>query len=308
MNLIICNTPLQVFIAEKIIDMHPEKSFFGVMLHPVENQKFDYYKQRLKNKTTVFFSMYYHNDRINLLKDILEVKRQFKNKRFEHVFVSSITELPIQFLLSSIKFKVLNTFDDGTINIVKNSPFLKDEPKTIIRNTINLLLQNKYNTQKLRSLSEVHYTIYPGMPNIIENTVDVPLIDIQIIENIAQEPINILLGQPVYLEKDKNIELAENVIKQFDIHYYLPHPRETYQLKGIEYIHTPLIFEDYITQQATKNKYRIYTYFSSAILNVMNKSPNIEVVALRIDTDNQSFIDCYTLFEQTGIPIIDIRE
>lgn len=308
MNLIICNTPLQVFIAEKIIDMYPEKSFFGVMLHPVENQKFDYYKQRLKNKTAVFFSMYYHNDRINLLKDILEVKRQFKNKRFEQVFVSSITELPIQFLLSSIKFKVLNTFDDGTINIVKNSPFLKDEPKTIIRNTINLLLQNKYNTQKLRNLSETHYTIYYGMPNIIENTINVPLVDILATEKSTQEPINILLGQPVYLEKDKNIELAEKVIKQFDIHYYLPHPRETYQLNEVEYIHTPLIFEDYISQQAMNNRYRIYTYFSSAILNVMNKSPNIEVVALRIDVNNQAFLDCYTLFEQAGIQIIDIRE
>ncbi len=42
MNLIICCTPLQVLIAEKIIAKFPHTSFYGVMLSTVSNKKFDF--------------------------------------------------------------------------------------------------------------------------------------------------------------------------------------------------------------------------------------------------------------------------
>lgn len=38
MNLIICCTPLQVLIAEKIIEMHPNERFYGVMLSTVKTR------------------------------------------------------------------------------------------------------------------------------------------------------------------------------------------------------------------------------------------------------------------------------
>lgn len=308
MNLIICCTPLQVLIAEKIIAMHPEKAFFGVMLHTVENQKFDYYKQRLQAKTAGFFSLLQKKDRVTLFKQLCYLKRVFSGKQFEQVFVANFTELHIQVLLSSIQFEQLNTFDDGTVNIVKHSPFLNADPKTLMRSAINMLFGNKYPSQVLRQLSQCHYTIYHGFPNIIEKTVNVPLMEHQQVEQSHRPPINILLGQPVYPEQDKNIALAEKVIKQFDIQYYLPHPREKYQVEGVEYIHTPLIFEDYIIQQVVNQPYRVYTYFSSAILNIMGKSPNIEVIALKVETEQPDFIACYDLFEQVGIQVIDIRD
>lgn len=308
MNLIICCTPLQVLIAEKIIEMHPEKRFFGVMLHTVENKKFDYYKRRLQAKTDGFFSMVQHNDRWNLLKEIVQLKSYFSGKQFNTVFLANFPELQIQFLLSSIEFKELNTFDDGTVNIVKNSHFLNDDPNTFTRKLINALLGNKYSTPKLRLLSSKHYTIYPDFPNIISNTVPINLMENNEATSVSSEKINILLGQPVYVDNKQNIEMAQKVIKQFNIHYYLPHPREKYQLQNVEYIDTHLIFEDYIAQEFVDRKCCVYTYCSSAILNVMNKSPNVDVVALRVESDDLGVQGCYDLFEQVGIKIIDIRE
>lgn len=309
MNLIICCTPLQVLIAERIIERYPNERFFGVMLHTVENPKFDYYKQRLKAKTVGFFSLVQHNDRVNLFKEILKLKKVFGGKSFDRVFLANFTELHIQFLLSAIAFKQLNTFDDGTVNIVKNSYLLNDDPSTFMRRLTNLILGNRYSSQKIRSLSYAHYTIYHGMQNIIANTVNLDLLDEHNIPPLASdETVNILLGQPVYADDNQNIALAEKVIKQFDIHCYLPHPREKYKLNDVRYIDTPLIFEDYIMRECSNKKCRIYTYFSSAILNVMNKSPYIEVVALRIDVNEPSYLSCYELFEQLGINVIDIRE
>lgn len=308
MNLIICCTPLQVLIAEKIIDMNPEKQFFGVMLHTVENKKFDYYKQRLQAKTDGFFSMVQHNDRWNLLKEIVQLKARFSGKQFDTVYFANFPELHIQFLLSAIEFKQLNTFDDGTVNIVKHSHFLNDDPDTLVRKFINKVLGNKYSTATLRSLSAQHYTIYPDFPNIMPNTVAVNLIDNSIAVSESSESVNILLGQPVYNDNSQNIELAQKAIKQFNIHYYLPHPREKYQVEQVKYIDTPLILEDYIAQEFSERKCCVYTYCSSAILNIMNKSPNVEVVALRVESDDLGVQSCYDLFEQVGIQIIDMRD
>lgn len=308
MNLIICCTPLQVLIAEKIIDMNPEKQFFGVMLHTVENKKFDYYKQRLQAKTNGFFSMVQHNDRWNLLKEIVQLKARFSGKQFDTVYFANFPELHIQFLLSAIEFKQLNTFDDGTVNIVKHSHFLNDDPDTLVRKFINKVLGNKYSTATLRSLSAQHYTIYPDFPNIMPNTVAVNLMDNSIAVSESSESVNILLGQPVYNDNSQNIELAKKAIKQFNIHYYLPHPREKYQVEQVKYIDTPLILEDYIAQEFSDRKCCVYTYCSSAILNIMNKSPNVEVVALRVESDDLGVQSCYDLFEQVGIQIIDMRD
>lgn len=308
MNLIICCTPLQVLIAEKIIDMNPEKQFFGVMLHTVENKKFDYYKQRLQAKTDGFFSMVQHNDRWNLLKEIVQLKARFSGKQFDTVYFANFPELHIQFLLSAIEFKQLNTFDDGTVNIVKHSHFLNDDPDTLVRKFINKVLGNKYSTATLRSLSAQHYTIYPDFPNIMPNTVAVNLMDNSIAVSESSESVNILLGQPVYNDNSQNIELAQKAIKQFNIHYYLPHPREKYQVEQVKYIDTPLILEDYIAQEFSERKCCVYTYCSSAILNIMNKSPNVEVVALRVESDDLGVQSCYDLFEQVGIQIIDMRD
>lgn len=309
MNLIICCTPLQVLIAEKIIERYPNQAFFGVMLHTVENAKFDFYKQRLKAQCRGgFFSMLQHNDRLSLFKEILALKRQFSGKQFEQAFVANFPELHIQFLLSSVKFTSLNTFDDGTVNIVKNSPFLRDDPNTFLRKTVNFLLGNRYSTRKLRELSQAHFTIYGNFPNIIANTVEINLLDNNIITENNEEVVNILLGQPVYADDSKNIALAERVIERFDIQRYLPHPREKYHIQNVEYIETPFIFEEYIQREFADKKCRVYTYFSSAILNIVNKSPNVEVIALRVETNEPAFNACYELFEQVGIPVIDIRE
>lgn len=308
MNLIICYTPLQVLIAERIIDLYPNEKFYGVMLCSAKNQKFEYYGQRLAKKCDTFFQMDQHIDRFNLLKEIISLRLKFAFKKFDKVFVASINDIQIQFILSSIQFNEFYTFDDGTANIVSHSVYYVDEPKTRIRRFINALLCNKYSVAKLKALSKKHFTIYADLPNIIQNTEYLELFP-QTESDVAEgETINILLGQPVYLDKQKNIELAEKVIKRFDIHAYLPHPREQYKLNQVKYIETPLILEDYLAQEFKHKRCRIYTYFSSAVLNIKDKSPNIDVVALRINVENPDFIQVYQLFEKLGVTIIDIRE
>ncbi|MCK3654742.1 CMP-N-acetylneuraminate-beta-galactosamide-alpha-2, 3-sialyltransferase [Pasteurellaceae bacterium Macca] len=309
MNLMICCTPLQVLIAEKIIEKHPEEQFWGVMLSTVSNAKFDYYTQRLANKCQKIFSMVQHTDRVNLIKEIFKLKKTFRGQQFDKVFVANINDLQIQFLLSTIQFQILNTFDDGTANIVENSLFYQPENLSLNRKIINILLGNKYNLVSLKSLSTHHYTLYEGLPNIIANTTYLNLFESQSLEsgidNQNEEPISILLGQPIYRDEQKNIALAEKVIKQFNIQYYLPHPRETYKIKQVEYIETPLIFEDYLIQQLNGKKCRIYSYFSTAILSIPHQGA-IEPIALKVEVNDPAYLACYSLIEKLGIHLIEV--
>lgn len=306
MNLIICYTPLQVLIAEKIIKQYPQDKFYGVMICSNLNTKFSYYSEKLAQCCDHFYSYHQHTDRFNLLKEIIQLKCKFNRQTFVRVFVASINDIQIQFLLSSITFKQLFTFDDGTANIVDSSVFYVQEPNTLIRRWINIIFNNKYSIEELKNISNGHYTIYPQFKNIIKNIIPIDLFEEKITQIESNDPVNILLGQPVYLDNKKNIELANVVINKFNIDFYLPHPREQYTLSNVSYINTPLIFEDYIIQNFKNKRCNIYTYFSSAILNVKNH--NINITGLRINTDNPAYINCYNLFHNIGINIIDIRD
>lgn len=310
MNLIICCTPLQVLIAEKIMAQHTDSRFFGVMLQTVENAKFDYYKARLKAKTDGFFAMVQHRERNYLFRELLRLKREFRGRRFQQVFVANFTELHVQCLLSAIQFDSLSTFDDGTMNIVPNSYLLQDEPKTWPRRLINMLLGNRYSTRRLRELSVCHYTIYPDFPNIIAHTVPISLgtaMATPVASSSTLPPLRLLLGQPVYADDAKNIALAEQVIRDFQIEAYLPHPREAYRVEGVDYVETPLILEEYLSEGLGGRACEIYTYFSSAVLNVY-RLPQVRVTAIRVETDHPSFLACYDLLAQAGIPIVEMKK
>lgn len=305
MNLILCYTPLQVLIAEKIIELYPNEKFYGVMIYSTKNDKFEYYQKRLAEKCNMFFAMHQKIDRLGLLLQLFKLKKHFFKQKFDKVFIASINDLQMQIILSTIKFNKLFSFDDGTANIVPTSLYYQNDPDTFIRNLVNKLFNNQFSVSKIKNVSKAHYTIYPGFDNIVENTISISLMGDSKKEYHTDSVKSILLGQPVYLDNQKNILLAEKVIQEFNIDYYLPHPREQYHLDNVQYLDTPFILEDYIRNNE-KKYYRVHTYFSSAVLNILNFE-NIEVIALRIDTDNPAHLSCYDLFKKANINIIDIR-
>lgn len=307
MNLIICYTPLQVLIAEKIIEQHSEELFYAIMVDSVGNEKFRYYASRLASKATIFLTVNESFKSLRRLKDILSLKFRFHQFNFDKVFVASINDLYIQNIISTIRFNDFFTFDDGTSNIVQNGAFYALEKKNIKRRIINCLTGNKYDIQKLKALSQLHYTIFPNFPNIIKNCTAINLNTLTETNEVSinkDDSIHILLGQPVYLDQKKNIKLAKKAIEKFGIQKYFPHPREDYIVDGVSYIETPLIFEDYLMQNQDKF-YRIYTYFSSSVFQILN-FPNVEVISLRVETDNISYNTVYNMFDLLGIPILDI--
>lgn len=318
MNLIICTTPLQVVIAERIIEKYPEEEFIGVMLVSSSNNKQKYYYEKLSKVTrsSYWFNLEKYKGRLRYLIFFIYCRYfLFSNKRFSRVFLSSIDSVCLQAMISGQNQEEIEifTFDDGSANIHKDSMFYI-EPQTRLGKVAYRCLGNKYSITKIKEKSFLHYTIYEGFDNIIENTEFIPLFKCNAVQEVDndKECISIFLGQPIFDIDELNIKYISSAVEKLGIDFYFPHPREKFKIDNVEYIETNLIFEEYLINEMLLNnascKYKIYTFFSSGILNLVGLRENIEVIAVKFNEIPEKYSGVYSLFLQNGIKILDISK
>lgn len=312
-SLIMCVTPLQILIAEKIIQSRPTEDFDVIIFALENNQKFNYYAEKLKKYANAYWyshvayksSVY---NLINFLKFIFQFNFNGFNKRYDSYYLSSIDSRYFQYILSKkTNSSSVFTFDDGTANIVKTSIYylrnLNDEKKNKIFKSLGI----KYFQDDIKSMSKLHYTIYPGFENIIQNTQAISLFNVGEVFGERKKNINIFLGQP-YEQLDKNLTLKEieKLLIKLNINFYFPHPREKNIPNDIEIIHTNKIFEEYIIKFLNKNRdahINIYTFMSSAALNV-NSIDGLSVFFVKNDSVVEKYLDFFELLEHNGINMI----
>lgn len=155
-NVIICATPLQAKIAQKIIEQYPQEKFYSIMLaqnEPISDDVYTHYANELKpfsEKTLSFFSPKGKLHNITLL----EIKlKSFFFPPVKRFFVANMEKYQVHTLINSFPDAEIKTFDDGTVNIIDNSPMLSDK---------NLDLK------KIREKSTEHFTIFKDLPNAME--------------------------------------------------------------------------------------------------------------------------------------------
>ena len=233
-NIIICCTPLQIIIAEHIINLRKNEKFLVFIIAPEKNTKYFFYYKKLHTKNiedVIYFEKrkkYYCTKLINIIINtirlILTYLKNNKNRGIiRDVYIASINSLDIKILLKYIKFKNIKTFDDGFANLYPYSSFYYEA----IYKTYLLNLCGFFSLDKIKFLSKVHYTIYENQSNIIDNT---QYIDIIINNNYKKEHRN-----------DINI------------------------------IDTKLIIEDFFKNYLDNNKvYNIYTFFSGSALSLLH--------------------------------------
>ena len=294
-NIIICCTPLQIIIAEHIINLRKNEKFLVFIIAPEKNTKYFFYYKKLHTKNiedVIYFEKrkkYYCTKLINIIINtirlILTYLKNNKNRGIiRDVYMASINSLDIKILLKYIKFKNIKTFDDGFANLYPYSSFYYEA----IYKTYLLNLCGFFSLDKIKFLSKVHYTIYENQSNIIDNT---QYIDIIINNNYKKEHRNdnilncddlatsIFIGQPLFdlvpLSDYEN--LVSSTLKKYDINYYFPHPRENnlsyIQINNpkINIINTKLIIEDFFKNYLDNNKvYNIYTFFSGSALSLLH--------------------------------------
>ena len=314
MNLIICATPLHMLIAKRIIEQYPQERFYLLTYLNNLNPKMLYYHKQLA-KSCVGDRIVIKSSKIGYVYSYINLLNLlfigFQIPKCQKVFLAHTGESDIHVMLIRQKYAEVITFDDGTKNII-SSP---------IKYTFNVgkLYQFLYkyyipddNTLNARRIK--HYSIYQ-YPNNAGPSEYIPLFqgtDKEEQKAYTQE-IRILLGQPIYefdkAGNQKNISFTERIIKDYQIKKYFPHPREEYRISDVEYIDTPLIIEDYLIQELKEHperKYIIYSYCSTAVLNLQGISKQIEFVLLQPNDMPEFLESTYKLFDKLGFPITQL--
>ena len=315
MNLIICATPLPLLIAQRIIEQNPKEDYFILTYLNTDNPKTLYYHEQLIKKCRggiVVIKSHKEgtiNAYINILKLLSIGLRIPKCKR---VYLTNTNVPDIHLMLVRQRKAEIITFDDGTRNIIGDIPedFFYFKRLQLYLYKYNLIPSNQY----LKSQRSKHYSIYK-YPNNMGPSEYIPLFttDIESEGKKFNEEEHILLGQPIYeLEiqsKIKNTILSEQVIKDYHIPKYFPHPRESYHISNVEYIDTHLIIEDYLIQELKEHperKYIIYSYCSTAVLNLQEISKQIEFVLLQPNDTPDFLKETYNLFSKLGFSITQL--
>ena len=176
-NLIICTTPLQALIARSLIQKYSvDGNLFDLLMF--------YFKGENSEKINYYFKMVAklcHQSEIVLLPRkkwvrLFSTPKLLKRVRMTYrtIFTANINSHEVQYLLSKIHFDKLETFDDGSGNLVPSSE-LYHHKIGWQRLILNKLRRICYKTEDLRRLSRRHHTLYPGQPNIAAPTVPLDL-------------------------------------------------------------------------------------------------------------------------------------
>lgn len=283
MNVIICTTPLQALIAEKIITQ-TQGNFIGLYLVYQDNTKQQYYANKLSIVCKKMQYIVLNNQNLqqqfhtlNVIKNTLKNLNIYK-KNIDNIYIASIDLLFIQYILAKVNYKTLFTYDDGTANIFKTSLYYQQKNSFIKQFFKNIIGIKDNSIEIIKEKSQKHYTIFKEYDNIIANTEFIPLFNYQ--HSIAQTTSGtqmtkrILLGQPFddILGYDIYKDMVMAVMKDFSIQAFYPHPRERVDFSAIlTVIESEKIIEDYIISELKKNKnmrFEIYTFNSTAIFSL----------------------------------------
>ncbi|MFC0308283.1 glycosyltransferase family 52 [Gallibacterium trehalosifermentans] len=324
MNLIICTTPFQMLLAEKIIDVYIEEEFFLVVITDNMNDKYQYYYNKLLKKVKKAIcikTLLTHNIKIcrNFF-DVLDLLYfrlygvYLGNRSYKKIFLANVESFRVHMFLSGFKNYELYTFDDGTANIIEGSHLYKETLIGAKKRLLMKIIGNKLSLSILKSKSKLHFTIYKDLKNIIDNVYCIELFSDKLdkliqktnanFDNVSKE-IKIFLGQPLYEFNPILYERISSYLKLYNIDYYFSHPRETKcYFSSVKYIETSLLFEDYLLKELMGKDVSIsvYTIFSSSLLNIIN-FPNITLFAI-YDKEVEKMKEIYEIFRKKGVNIV----
>ncbi|EII6282559.1 hypothetical protein LHQ35_005347, partial [Escherichia coli] len=173
-SLFICVTPLQMLIAEKIIDKTRPVNIEIIVLAYQKNDKYMHYIKRLEKKCTNFtvLAVTPKNKLVTVIAfaKLHTILNKNMSKTYSEVYLSSIDNKYVQLIVSKLNYARLYTFDDGTANIIKSSAYYQEEKKTLKTNILRWIFGINKGLQEIKSEICKHYTIYPSVSNIVSNT------------------------------------------------------------------------------------------------------------------------------------------
>ncbi|BAX55492.1 CMP-N-acetylneuraminate-beta-galactosamide-alpha-2,3-sialyltransferase [Photobacterium damselae subsp. piscicida] len=269
-DLVICHTPLQMEIVYSLIKSGIISNFdFVVIGNNTEQLKYYFDKINEFSDNGIFIK---ETKRFTYLTNTLKLILNFGFKSYKTIFLANVEKCYIHSMLSNCYFETINTFDDGTANIVKDSMLFRNFVMNSKQKTFSKLLRTKFNKDDIINLSSKHYTLYIDKENIISNTEEVKL-SLYDCKTIGNGNAVVLLGSVYDYISTKPDRLIKSLNYMFsEKFYYIPHPRDNHNhfdngvlIDGVEIAEVKILNLLSVYETVT-----VYGFNSSAQLNLNN--------------------------------------
>lgn len=159
----------------------------------------------------------------------------FSGRFFDSVYVASVDNILMHYILSRVEFQDIYTFDDGTANIFPGSIYYQKSTDNVSSCVIRLLLNIRFSMERIKLDSVCHYTIYEGYENIITRLVPITLFPEKIINppvEMSYQECNVFLGGIMTDVFKSNTDLSfyidkcERLLNDSGVDViFIPHPR-----------------------------------------------------------------------------------
>ncbi len=260
----ICVTPLQLYIASKIIEVAAIKDYVLVNINPHDNIVLrNYYTLLAEGALESDYLIM--NSRIvgNFIK-IKQATNKWKNYKVTSIYAASIPNVFVLHIINLYKCAKLYSFDDGSVNLSKLDEYWVVKPLKLRQRIAYFLLRGNMSIDLAYPRIVKHFTIYDGCHNIVEKSRRhyLNLFDLPVAINAKRSGIKVFIG---FLPVPNYASVVEWV--KPDI--YLPHPMEKIKLSDVTYVYTDLIAEHYLALLLQDYKQvNLYSCASSVLLNI----------------------------------------
>lgn len=314
-NLFICMTPLQVLIARSIVVKKKLKNYSFLIFHYNDNEKYKYYINLLRNDGVEVLPYQITSktkfERFFELWKVRQFLHEVKKNHFAAIYLSSVDNALIHAAIQELSFECLYTFDDGLANLYVDSSYYLDK-EARIQKILKKLFGIKWSLSLIKEASTTHYSIYKNRTNIVDNVDYIDLIPSSgfMQKKIKErEVLKLYIGQPLHeVDSCFTKDFLKKALERCGVDFYFPHPRESIEDDNFNYIHSNLILEDFYVELSSKYDVQLYTFFSTAILNIKMIDPEQNSFVLFNKWLRRDFENLYKVFDGEIRNFVDIGE
>lgn len=179
MKLFLCNTPLQAMIAARIIDEEGLSLHECSLLYVCDGLNDKIHSSFVRLSSFMKYAKLIH--RARSLSGVRRMRKFISSiGNVDEIYVACIDDSLAHYAISFTKGATIKTFDDGTANITPSSRYFTGRSglgfRSALLKAFHALNGNRYNLKLVKSESVLHYSIYNGFDNVMDNVKHIELI------------------------------------------------------------------------------------------------------------------------------------
>ena len=253
MFLFLCTTPLQVRIAQFLIQKH-ETSY---LVYISEEARFDTLSDVAKEKQIYYASKCDKWIKWSSLNDLDLLSSEIQS--LGGIYYASFDNLFITNFVNKYNGVKCFSFDDGLADVYTKGIYTKESAN---------FLKNK---------TEKHYTFYDSENHVIskDKLVKIDVNDVfkfperDVSSNLLKDKLTILLGEEICVNPELALNFNQPYLDTLDVDIYLPHPNSRFNIDSEKVEVTPFILEEYLIQKLKEYKeVEIYHFSSSSSIHL----------------------------------------